>query len=198
MRVMTRLLDPGSVAYDVGANYGMHTLLMARLVGSTGRVFAFEPVPEIFAALSGNIKLNNFGNTSAVQVAVADRAGSFGFETTQSTATGHLSDSEAHVVQTTTLDDFVLESGNPAPTFIKIDVEGAETRVLEGGMRVLRQFRPDLLIELHTPEQDRGVGRILRELDYHVTRPTTGESVANLDTGWPDPNGVWGTVLARG
>lgn len=195
---MKRLLTAGSVAYDLGANYGMHTLLMARLVGVNGRVFAFEPVPETFAALTENVALNGFRNTILIQSALAERSGLLGFEPTSSTATGHLSDATAkHAVQVTTLDEFVLQLGNRAPTFLKIDVEGAESRVLQGGMQVLRQFRPDLLIELHTPEQDRAVGRILQSLDYSVTRIETGEPVANLNSGWPDAKGMWGTVLAR-
>jgi FkbM family methyltransferase len=51
---MKRLLKPGAIAYDLGANYGMHALLMARLVGPARRVFAFEPVNEVFRALSDN------------------------------------------------------------------------------------------------------------------------------------------------
>lgn len=198
MRAMVRLLKPGSVAYELGANYGMHTLLMARLVGPAGSVFAFEPVPEIFAALGENVRMNNFQNTVVVQRAVAQRPGLIGFDLTTTTATGHLSEcTESFSVTATTLDEYVLELSNPAPTFMKIDVEGAESRVLEGGLDVLSKHRPDLMIELHTPEQDCAVGRILQTLGYNVIRVGSGVEVENLCSGWPDPKGMWGTVVAR-
>jgi FkbM family methyltransferase len=198
MRALQSLLKPGSVAYDLGANYGMHTLLMARLVGPQGVVVAFEPEPAVFASLSGNIALNRFENVRAVPLAVSDSSGEAFFEVTSSTATGRLSDSSAgHSVQTTTLDEYVLDKGNPVPDFIKIDVEGAESRAMQGAMRVLRQFRPSLLIELHTPEQDVGVGEILLALGYRVTRVSDGTLVENLTSGWPDPRGMFGTVVAQ-
>src|SRR5262245_9685516 len=57
-RLFVQMIEPGDVAYDVGGNYGIHSLLMARLVGPTGTVCTFEPHPAIHEACAENIRLN--------------------------------------------------------------------------------------------------------------------------------------------
>jgi FkbM family methyltransferase len=192
---MLRAVPAGSVAYDIGANYGMHTLFLSRLVGAYGRVYAFEPAPAVFHALEENIALNAFTNVTAVRSAVAEVTGAIGFDGSSSTALGHITTMAGpDLVPVTTLDDFVVRGPNPPPAFIKVDVEGAESRVLQGGLDVLRRHRPTLLIELHTPTEDVAVGRILQDLNYEAFR-LTGERVVALESGWPNPDGIWGTVL---
>jgi len=198
MRLMMKHIRPGDIVYDLGANYGMHTLLMARLVGPEGSVFAFEPQPKVFAQMSENIRLNEFEWVTPVCSAVSDRGGQGTFVLSASAATGHLGTPlEAGIsIETIALDDFVFRRGNMRPTFIKIDIEGAEAAALTGARRLLKEFHPTLLIELHTPEQDRQVGRILNDFGYTAIRAKGGEPVKSLTTGWPAPDGIWGTVLA--
>jgi hypothetical protein len=112
------------------------------------------------------------------------------------TATGQISKSETGVeVEAQTIDALVA-SGQPVPDFIKVDVEGWEGAALSGAAKVLRERRPTLLVELHTPEQDVVVGAILRDLNYSVERLRPRERVERLDRGWPDKQGMWGTVVA--
>lgn len=99
-------------------------------------------------------------------------------------------------VETVSLDSFVFEQGNAPPDFVKIDVEGAESSVLEGARRVLSTFRPVLLIELHSPEEDLRVGRLLTEFRYEARRTSDGSVVADLSKGWPNREGLWGKVVA--
>ena len=89
MDVMMRYVKPGDIAYDLGANYGMHTLLLARRVGLTGRVYAFEPNPEIRRALEEHLSLNNLTMVQTVPKAVSNQAGTAWFDSTGSAA-GHL------------------------------------------------------------------------------------------------------------
>jgi hypothetical protein len=67
---------------------------------------------------------------------------------------------------------------------------------LRGGLQVLARYRPILLIELHNPAEDRAVGRILKNLGYRATRVESGDFVQDMESGWPDPCGMWGSVLA--
>jgi FkbM family methyltransferase len=196
MQVMMQLIQATSVVYDVGANYGMHTLLMAKLANTSGHVYAFEPVHELASEVAANLSLNNFRNATVVRKAVSKSVGKAFFDATPGTAVGHLATDGNLEVETTSLDAFVFDQGNRAPDLIKIDIEGAESQALEGAMRLLQEHRPALLIELHTPEQDRAVGRILKYLGYGARRLRPAEAVLNLDSGWPDPAGPWGTILA--
>jgi FkbM family methyltransferase len=196
----------GEVAYDLGANYGLYSLLMARLVTSVGRVYAFEPVPAIYADLVRNVQLNQFNHIKCVCKAVSDRTGTGRFILGHHAGAGHLasggrggvltkSATESFDVEETTLDEFVRRGGLP-PTFIKVDVEGSEASVLRGARMVLAEHRPLLLIELHTPEQDVAVGAVLKEAGYHARRVKKGAPpVLDLSTGWPDPHGMWGHIL---
>jgi len=193
---MIRLVHPGMVAYDLGANYGMHTLLLARLVGSSGKVYAFEPLPEVFNGLQEQVEMNGFKSTCLVQKAVADRIAMAQFDLGHCRAVGHLAENGNLEVEMTTLDHFVLNEGNTPPDFIKIDIEGAESKALLGARTVIQRFQPNMLIELHTPEQDKAVGAILQDLNYVVFRSKDGSRVRNLQSCWPDPVGMWGTVVA--
>jgi FkbM family methyltransferase len=199
-KLMAAQLKPGSTAYDIGANHGIHTLLMAKLVGPHGRVCAFEPLPENATELRANVALNNFSHVTIFEMAVSDSLGMEYFNRGTIHSNGHLSaegqSSNGFHVKTNSLDNLALAENAPPPTFIKIDVEGAESRVLSGAIKVLETYWPALLIELHTPDQDMAVGRILSSLGYEAHRTTDGSRVRTLTSGWPDPEGLWGRVLA--
>lgn len=197
--LMVRYLRPGMTAYDIGANYGMHSLLMARRVTGEGRVYAFEPVPHIQAHLRENISLNAFSNVEVVEAAISDKNGEAVFFRGIHEGAGHLKvfseDSDSIRVKTTTLDSFVFDRNAQPPDFIKMDVEGEEGRVLAGAERVLAEFRPICLIDLHNPEQDLAVGRLLKKYGYTVYR-TDGEYVRDLTKSWPSADGIWGQIIA--
>ena len=99
-------------------------------------------------------------------------------------------------VQVQTLDQLAADLPLPALSFVKVDVEGAESKVLLGARDTLEKLRPRLIVELHNPEQDVAVARILRELQYQLTR-LDGSEIRKPDCGWPDRDGVWGTIIAH-
>ena len=112
-------VKPGMTIYDIGANRGQTALFLSRLVGANGRVFSFEPMPEVFADLEKNLALNGIENVNASCVALSDRSGmvSFLFSDEYSTQ-GKIADLEKdyvvtgarHVnVQSIRLDDLALD-----------------------------------------------------------------------------------------
>ena len=195
-RIFRQRIKRGTTVYDIGANYGMHTLLYSRLVGPDGHVFAFEPSPTVFSALKENVELNSLRNVTLVQKAVASNSTEAFFDVGGSCATGHLTDSSTDglKVKVTSLDEFVFDDDQLPPNFIKIDVEGAESSVLSGAIRVLEAYEPTLVVELHNPNEDRAVGALLKQLGYAAFRVTDGSVVKDMTSGWPDPNGIWGAV----
>jgi FkbM family methyltransferase len=201
VRIIGRHVRPGSVVYDVGANYGMHTLLFARLVGPSGRVYAFEPHPQVFSSLKEQISLNAFRTVWPVCEAVCDSTGLAFFDETDHRSHGHLTGSVEGCLQvrTTTLDEFVQRRDVVPPDFIKIDIEGGAGSALQGAARTLRACRPTIAIELHDPAEDESVGALLTELKYVAFRlQEKGDPlrVEDMHSGWPTLNGIWGTVLA--
>jgi len=78
---------------------------------------------------------------------------------------------------------------------IKIDVEGAGGKVLSGAQKTIKDFKPYFVIDLHTPEQDIFVGQLLTSAGYKLSR-LARPPILHTDRGWPDPTGVWGSILA--
>jgi FkbM family methyltransferase len=174
---LARILRPGMVFYDAGANIGLFTLMAARLVGETGRVFSFEPEPEIAARLRENSRRNLLSCVTVVEAALYSRTGKTGFARANrlespDRGTGRVVDGEMEPsgvgICAVALDDFVRD--HPEPDILKLDVEGAEVEVLQGARELLGRRRPTVLCELHSAECEADVFRILGEHGYEVTR----------------------------
>lgn len=159
-------LRPSSIAFDVGANVGYFTLLMAK---RASRVFAFEPNPRNAALLRTHLSVNHITNVEVIEAAVSDRSGFAHFH--GEGATGHLSHT-GHSVPTVTLDSY------PTPDFIKMDIEEAETRAIEGSQRILRDHKTSWLISLHG-WAFRDVPKRLQELSHPFHWLTDNEIVVN-------------------
>ena len=160
--VLSRIVQPGDTVVDIGANLGFYTCLLARRVGETGRVIAVEPTPSMFELLTNNVAINRLNrNVSCHQVALSDRNGvaslhtfSEGNEVYNSlTASKSWIDqpSEGTIqVGTTTLDALAKDISSDAPCFLKVDVEGFQHQVLQGGSRLLERLsKVSLMVELN-------------------------------------------------
>jgi FkbM family methyltransferase len=124
----------GDLAFDIGANCGVTSYRLSRMVGATGTVIAFEPDPANYAALLDNIRRHKLSNVRAVPLALADHDGHIFFNAEGSLGSGigafvpRLSAGSIVQVECLTLDSAVQQFGVPA--FIKMDIEGAEVAVL--------------------------------------------------------------------
>jgi FkbM family methyltransferase len=202
--VMQQYVTPGGTAYDLGANYGIYSMFLARLVGPTGRVYAFEPMPEILTQLKANIALNPLTNVEFVPMAASDSAGTAQFRIGSHAGSGHLETADQYHpisggiinVEQITLDEFVLR-GNRPPTFMKIDVEGAEGSVIVGAKRVLDEHRPVIAVEVHSADLGKQVGAALAAANYKAWRIEPGfPPVRNLISHSKGECDVAGFVLA--
>ena len=205
-RAFASLVAPGDVVIDVGANWGLHTLYLSRHVGQAGMVIALEPFEPAWRELEWHIRANACMNVKVFHCALGDTNGQTRFEIGASAATGHLlgSDPEAYPsgkrvldVTVRTLDSLMAELSPDSLKLIKIDVEGAESAVLRGAAATLRRFKPFLVIDLHTPDEDRRVAEFLTRGGFRLERLSKGPPIRRIDRTWPEPFGVWGTILAR-
>lgn len=200
-KAYARIVQPGDVIVDAGANWGVHTLYLSLLTGPTGKVLAFEPHPLVASELATNVKLNHLDQVVQVQAALSDQEAELPFLLGSSTKVSHIAgtreqhDGTVVKVPCTTLDRWLAENPVGSIKLIKVDVEGAEAALLRGAEQTILEHRPDLVVELHTPEQDLEVARLLSGWGYQIRR-IDGSPISHLDRSWPDPEGVWGTLHA--
>jgi FkbM family methyltransferase len=183
---LKNLVTPGSIVLDIGANIGAHTLNLGRLVGPTGKVYAFEPTTYAFSKLKRNLALNPeiSARVVAEQIrltceAKLDRTVEIysswkvvGEERRHPKHLGIAQSTGAAAVLT--LDDYCNNSNLSGIGFVKLDVDGFETEVLTGGIQTLRRDLPTICMELAPyalEERGSSLGElqgVLRDLGYHL------------------------------
>lgn len=161
--LLERLLRPGMVFVDGGANTGAFTFAAARLVGPRGKVVAFEPGQRCFAALRQSARMNGFDQVILRDEALADRSGTARLYHHRSQEncyalgpallTEQLDQPASGVgfelIRTTTLSAALARHGVCRVDFLKLDVEGAQELALRGCLELLDRDRPHVLIENH-------------------------------------------------
>jgi FkbM family methyltransferase len=156
--------------FDIGAHVGFYTLLMARVVGDSGRVFAFEPWPPNLADCLAHLRMNRVANVVVVPAAVGNAGGLASFASGDSSTTGKVVSVDTAVrVASVTLDALVALEGFPVPDVVKVDVEGAESRVLEGAQMLLRRCDATWFIALHSRAQKKACLHLLADAGYAVS-----------------------------
>ncbi|HYG04846.1 MAG TPA: FkbM family methyltransferase [Stenotrophomonas sp.] len=185
-----RLLKPGMVVADVGANIGEVSLLAANRVGAGGRVIAFEPAPDIADALEAHVRGNALEEVISVcRQGLADVAGvlplygSCGQGSAQdpNRGLGSLhgnpdSDPLIALVEVTTLDAVVKALQLPRLDLLKVDIEGGELPCLRGALDTIERFRPVVVVEVHAHSagaagcQGRDILDLLTPLGYRFHR----------------------------
>ncbi len=173
----------GMVAYDIGANIGYISLILAKVVGRDGKVFAFEALPQNFERLAGNIAINAKEQCiSAHALAVADTSGIKRFIPGPSGGMGKLENSAGRPapssavisVKCISLDDFVYQDGHVTPDVVKMDIEGGEVLALPGMRRVLRDHKPLMFIELHGQQAAKIAWEELTSIGYVIQHMRKG------------------------
>jgi len=171
------LIPAGAVVYDVGANIGYVSLLLAKAAGETGKVFAFEALPSNVVQLRRNVELNAMqSRVMVVAKAVTKAHGPVRFLVHASGGMGKAVGSagrddhyQAEVsVDGISLDEFTFEQGNPPPQVVKMDIEGGEVMALPGMRRLLAEVCPLMLMELHGPESSRVAWKTLTDAGYEI------------------------------
>jgi FkbM family methyltransferase len=172
-----KLVPPGAVVYDVGANIGYVSLLLAKVAGRTGKVYAFEPLPSNLEQLKRNVELNGMEERiSIVPAAVTRSFGPVRFLVHASGGMGKAAGSAGRediyqteiIVDGISLDEFAYGQENPLPQVVKMDIEGGEVLALPGMRRLLAEARPLLLMELHGHESSRLAWETLKAARYEI------------------------------
>lgn len=166
-KIMEQKISKGDIVVDVGANIGIHTLNMAKIVGKTGKVFAFEPEITNFEILKKNIKLNNYTNIFAEQKAVGEEDGTATLHRSNHPGMHKINNEPQHSkdeldVDIISLDNFFDKNNmQPKIDFVKIDVEGFELSVLNGMKNILKNNKNIKILFEFMPEKLHG-----KDLEY--------------------------------
>jgi FkbM family methyltransferase len=146
VRVIKDMLEPGMTFFDIGAHFGQYTLIASAKVDEKGIVHAFEPGPQQMGYLQYNIDLNNRNNVKLNSLALSNSSGEVQFAIGPKANLGasHLAKpgEDSISVHSITLDDYCDENAVRKIDIMKIDVEGAEKFVLDGGRRILTMSPP--------------------------------------------------------
>jgi FkbM family methyltransferase len=168
--LFAQLVPPGAIALDVGANIGAHTVPLAQLAGPTGFVVAFEPQPVLHQILCANLAVNSIPNVRTYAMALGHCQGTCRLPALDYTRPNNFGGvsmdlvAEGELVPLGTLDDFGLERVD----FIKLDVEGFESRVLMGAAATIGRCRPIMYVENDREEKSAELIERLFGLGYRL------------------------------
>jgi len=171
IQILTQLCAPGDFVFEVGANIGAHTVEIARHVGRRGRVLAFEPQRLAFQTLCANAAINSLENVDCHWSALGRTIGAVPVPDLDPHVPNNfcgLSLSDAPYgdpVQCRMLDEF---TSVPRLALIKIDVEGMEADVLEGGRQLIAKYKPNLYVENDRVQKSDGLLRLIFDLGYRM------------------------------
>jgi len=147
--LFSRTIMQGKIVFDLGGHVGFYTLLSSVLVGPSGKVFVFEPVPRNLFYLKEHLRLNHVNNVTVIEAAVLDKNGVASFNEGPGSSMGYLSHNGRLQVKTLVLDDLISSREIPAPDYMKIDIEGAEFLALSGAKSTLVESHPIIFLATH-------------------------------------------------
>lgn len=191
--IFSSVLSKGATAFDIGGHVGYYTVFSSRLVGSTGAVHCFEPMPHLFKRLEANVRLNSLDNVVMNNKALSSGEGVLSIYPANKDNSGNSSliqriNTEAVPleVKATTIDAYVEMNNIEHVELIKIDVEGAELFVLQGGIQTLKMYRPDIICEVF-PEllykvgaSEKRISELFESLGYQGYVITEAEDLLNI------------------
>ena len=191
-----RIVKPGSVILDLGANIGAHTVALAKLLDRTGWVIAFEPARLTFQLLCANVALNNLFNVRCHHAAVAETRGTIRVPVLEPTTRQNFggldlrNTTKGEPTPQTAIDDLDLQRCD----FIKVDVEGMEIQALKGAAKTIGRLHPVLYVENDRVENSDALISLIGSYDYRLYwhRPP----LFNPDNFYKNAENVFGAIVS--
>lgn len=171
VNLFKKLIKPGATIIDIGSNKGYFTFIAAKLLKNNGKVFSFEPDPTNCHWIRKSISENKYSNIILIPV---------GIYNTNSKTTFYKGDKSGHhslkkdrglgniTINTKTIDSLLEEENIQRVDIIKIDVEGSEVEVLEGGKNTLNNHAPIIILDIHDYINKSKLFEILNSNEYYI------------------------------
>jgi FkbM family methyltransferase len=147
------IVKEGDIVLDCGAFIGLHTLELSKLVGETGKVYSFEPIPAVADCLEKTMEEKNIDNVVLVRNALYNKSNIKLEFVSDLSGLSSVADYRRkafkykYKLNSICIDDFINIPKDKKISFIKIDVEGSEFRVLEGAIKTIKKYRPTIIFE---------------------------------------------------
>lgn len=184
-------IQAGQVVLDIGAHKAGYLYFMLKKVGIQGKIYAFEPQLALYDYLTKLKKLLKWSNVVIEHLALSNSAGTVTLfipknKVNDSSSPGativnfkeHSDISGTETVQTDTLDAYCGQH-NIRPNFLKIDVEGNELKIFEGGLETLKKYKPKILVEIEA--RHIGADRVLETFEFMKTLGYKGQFIHGLN-----------------
>lgn len=166
--IISSIVSKNNTVIDIGANIGWISLILAESVGSSGKVYSFEPSSKIFKYLKQISEKRK--QIFPYQMAMSNENGEVSFTNEKHSDLSHISSNvtkNSETVECKTLDNFVLDENITSINFIKVDVEGHDYQVLEGGLETLKSFNPFLMFEALSEKELEKIINLL-PIEYYI------------------------------
>ncbi len=197
--IIRRFLHPGDTAIDIGANIGALSLAMVNAVSPSGMIYAFEPGKILFRRLQKNIALNSTirNNVVLVNQGLSNKEGELYWhesplrENRGNACLNTEKGTDGVPVAVTTLDKYFANRDISGLSFLKIDVEGMELEVIEGGIEILKAVKPVIYYESYLIVETNRGRKVLRDIESILGQVgylfhKTDDSIALTQTQYPD------------
>lgn len=185
-KAIKKYVHAGDTVFDIGANIGYVSLSLARQVGGTGQVFAFEPLPENIELFRKAKDLNPELRITLFEIAASNASGTATIRTTDNHSMASLvwhaenTLAQGFVVKTEPIDELVSSGKVAIPSFVKVDVEGAEGFVISGMRRMLSIGSPVIFIECSDAGRET-TWATLRELGYRCRSAVSQQATEKFE-----------------
>jgi len=198
IKFMRRVISIGDNIIDIGANYGVYTLAASKILGSSGQIYSFEPAKSTAAMLSESIKINNYENIKLVRKGLSNKEDSAYLSLNENSELNAVEKFENitgnyEEIQLTTLDICKELFDWQQIDFIKIDAEGEEKKIIEGGLNFFKMQSPLVMFEIKEGKNIHlDLVNIFEGLNYKVYRLIPG---LNILAPWSQKENVDGYLL---
>jgi FkbM family methyltransferase len=164
----------GDIVIDAGANCGMFTVQLAKIVGNKGRVISIEPEKNNIRLLKKNIELNRLKNVDVIEKGCYSKNGEMTFYIADLGTGGHSllegNVKRKEIIPVETIDSIIARLKISNVRLIKIDVEGVELEAFKGAVKILKKFHPKIIFEALDERKRKEIGDFLCQYGYKIRR----------------------------
>ena len=192
----TKYANISSVIYDLGASYGFYTLLSSKHVKSEGIVYSFEPNINLVKKIKKHIKINSLKNVKILNYAVSNNNEKIKFSLSDQTTRNSIikssrifNNNNFTLVDSVKIDSLIEKGEIKIPDLLKIDIEGAELKALEGMKNTLFKYHPTIFLSTHNCHLE-GIHKkccdFLKTLNYEIKYLNYFKKITEFDDPWYD------------
>jgi FkbM family methyltransferase len=190
LSVIKKHLSPGDTFVDIGANIGQHSLFASQVVGNSGQVISFEPIPRIYEQFKKSVDVNHFKNIDVYNLGCGSKEEVLEIFSAANVGASSIIDSsrdtDKEKIKLVTADSILEKYGNVS--FIKIDVEGYEYFAMQGLEKTIKKYRPKMLIEyspfyyrLFDSSHGQKIIELLKHSDYLIYNLEDNDSLVDVE-----------------